>query len=151
MTEPFFESPVINSPYEYPARHWVLDEARQPTNQVMDRRRPASYITPVPHPRKQRGRPQWEEMVLDEELGLSTEGQQYDPTSTTNVLRLHVDRWIASPESDWGVTPETVRLLKHWRHHEFSDIRPFFCQIEAADEMGHSMRPEEDRYDSRQA
>ncbi len=29
------------------------------------------------------------------------------------------------------MTPETARLLQHWRHHRFSDIRPFFCQIEA--------------------
>src|SRR5690606_31517839 len=31
------------------------------------------------------------------------------------------------------VTPETARLLKHWRHHKFSGIRPFFCQLEAAE------------------
>jgi len=29
--------------------------------------------------------------------------------------------------------PETARLLQHWRHHEFSSIRPFFCQIEAVE------------------
>ncbi len=31
------------------------------------------------------------------------------------------------------MTPETARLLKHWRHHPFSDIRPFFCQLEAVE------------------
>ena len=43
-----------------------------------------------------------------------------------------MDRWrlIPSP-NDWRVTPETARLLQHWRHHRFSDIRPFFCQLEA--------------------
>jgi type III restriction enzyme len=35
--------------------------------------------------------------------------------------------------NDWLVTPETVRLLQHWRHHKFAGIRPFFCQIEAAE------------------
>src|SRR5207247_1323869 len=35
--------------------------------------------------------------------------------------------------SSWGVTPETARLLQHWRHHEFTGVRPFFCQIEAAE------------------
>ena len=29
--------------------------------------------------------------------------------------------------------PETARLLRHWRQHNFSGIRPFFCQIEAAE------------------
>ena len=31
------------------------------------------------------------------------------------------------------MTPETVRLLQHWRLHKFSGIRPFFCQVEAAE------------------
>jgi type III restriction enzyme len=31
------------------------------------------------------------------------------------------------------VSAETARLLKHWRHHEFQGIRPFYCQIEAAE------------------
>ena len=34
---------------------------------------------------------------------------------------------------DWLVTPETARLLHHWRHHQFSGIRPFFCQVEAVE------------------
>ncbi len=133
MTDRFFESPVLNSPYEYPARHWELDDERQPTNQVAAQRRPAAYITPVPQPRRQRGRSQQQRMILDEGEGLSTEDQEYDPTSTINVLRREVDRWRASPESDWNVTPETAHLLKHWRHYDFSDIRPFFCQIEAVE------------------
>ena len=35
--------------------------------------------------------------------------------------------------NDWQVTPETARLLQHWRHHNFSGIRPFFCQVEAVE------------------
>ena len=134
MTEWFFDAPVLNSPYEYPAQHWELDDSRQPTNRVVGQRRPASYITPVPKPRKQRARPQQQALVLDEGKGLSTEQQQYDPTSTINVLRRHVDRWRNLPDpADWRVTPETARLLQHWRHHKFSSIRPFFCQVEAVE------------------
>ena len=33
----------------------------------------------------------------------------------------------------WQVTPETARLLQHWRSYPFQDIRPFFCQIEAVE------------------
>ena len=45
-----------------------------------------------------------------------------------------MDAWRAIPDSrQWGVTPETERLLKHWRSHEFQGIRPFFCQIEAVE------------------
>ena len=31
------------------------------------------------------------------------------------------------------MTPETARLLQHWRHHQFRIARPFFCQIEAVE------------------
>jgi type III restriction enzyme len=45
-----------------------------------------------------------------------------------------VDSWRALPDArDWLVTPETERLLKHWRGHPFSYIRPFFCQVEATE------------------
>jgi len=44
-----------------------------------------------------------------------------------------VSEWRQAPERQWNVTPETARLLQHWRHHEFQGIRPFFCQIEAAE------------------
>ena len=37
------------------------------------------------------------------------------------------------PETGGGWTPETQRLLRHWRHHRFGDIRPFFCQVEAVE------------------
>lgn len=30
MSETFFERPILNSPYEYPRRHWELDEDGQP-------------------------------------------------------------------------------------------------------------------------
>jgi type III restriction enzyme len=75
-------------------------------------------------------------MAFDEGVGLSDEKQQYDPTSIINTLRNHVDEWRALPNpGDWRVTPETARLLKHWRHHNFSDIRPFFCQVEAIETL----------------
>ncbi len=31
MDNQFFEQPILNSPYEYPARHWELDDQGQPT------------------------------------------------------------------------------------------------------------------------
>src|ERR1019366_8464147 len=59
---------------------------------------------------------------------------QYDPTSIINDLRYHVDQWRKLPNPrDWLVTPETERLLQHWRHHNFNSFRPFFCQVEAVE------------------
>jgi hypothetical protein len=37
----FFERPILNSPYEYPARHWELGPDKQPTQRIVDRRRRA--------------------------------------------------------------------------------------------------------------
>lgn len=53
MSEPgFFERPILNSPYEYPGRHWELDADRQPTNHVLARRRRAEFLTPIPRPKR---------------------------------------------------------------------------------------------------
>ena len=132
MTNPFFERPVLNSPYEYPKRHWELDETGQPTQRIIKNRRPADFITPIPKPKKQKGAKTQTEIIFDEGRGLSTEKQQYQHTAIINAVRQQVDEWRELPDSNqWLVTPETARLLRHWRHHRFSGIRPFFCQVEA--------------------
>lgn len=134
MLEPetnlFFEHPILNGPYDYPCKHWELDESGQPTQNVKNSRRRAEFITPIPKPKKQKGKQQQLELLFDER---STQEQQYDPTSIINSVREEVDRWRDLPQSAWKVTPETARLLEHWRHYEFSGIRPFFCQVEAAE------------------
>ncbi len=122
MDNRFFEQPILNSPYEYPAQYWELDESGQPTDQILEERRPAKYITPIPKPRKQKR--EQRELVLDAGTGLSTEVQQYDPTPIINELRRHVDQWRDLQKPDqWQVTPETARLLQHWRHHRFNTPR----------------------------
>ena len=132
MSNQFFDHPILNSPYEYPGRHWELDDDGQPTQQIKTSRRSAEFITPIPKPRKRKAVAHQEQIVFDEGKGLSTQEQQYDPTPLINQLRRHVEEWRAIPNpSDWKVTPETARLLQHWRHHNFGGIRPFFCQVEA--------------------
>jgi len=66
--------------------------------------------------------------------GISTKGQQYDTRTIINEVRGLVEEWRSIPQSAlWQVTPETARLLQHWRHYEFGGVRPFFCQIEAVE------------------
>jgi type III restriction enzyme len=133
MTEQFFEHPILNSPYAYPARHWELDEDGQPTDRIIEVRRRSELITPVPKPRKRRRSKDQREILFDTS-GLSSEEQEYNPTPIINEIRSYVDSWRKLPNpADWGVTPETARLLQHWRHHPFSSIRPFFCQVEAVE------------------
>lgn len=134
MSNPFFDHPILNSPYERPNKHWELDSSGQPTQQILESRRRAEFITPIPKPKKQKKSPQQQGFVFDEGEGLSSATQQYDPTSIINEIRGYVDVWRTLPNpSQWQVTPETARLLQHWRHHPFNGIRPFFCQVEAAE------------------
>ena len=134
MTNPFFDHPILNSPYEGPTRHWELDDDGQPTQKTLETRRPAKFITPIPKPKKRKGADKQEGFVFDDGAGLSTKEQQYDPTSIINEVRGHVDTWRSLPNpNQWQVTPETARLLQHWRHHKFNSIRPFFCQVEAVE------------------
>jgi len=132
MANRFFEHPILYSPYEYPTCHWELEDG-QPTQKIIERRRRAEFITPIPKPKKRRGSPAQQQIVFDEGKGLSTKQQQYDPTSIINELRQQVDQWRQLPNNLWQVTPETARLLEHWRHHAFSGFRPFFCQVEAVE------------------
>src|SRR5499427_3044080 len=134
MTDPFFDHPILNSPYDYPTRHWELDDQGQPTQRLIDSRRRAEFITPIPKPRKRRGSDVQQQLVFNEGKGLSTQAQQYDHTAIINAVRQQVDQWRLLPHpNQWQVTPETARLLQHWRQHQFSDIRPFFCQVEAVE------------------
>ena len=133
-SNPFFDHPILNSPYEVPERHWELDAQGQPTQKIIETRRRAEFITPIPKPKKRKNIDTQEKLVFDEGKGLSTKEQQYDPTSSINEVRGHVDTWRSLPNpNQWQVTPETTRLLQHWRHHNFSGIRPFFCQVEAVE------------------
>ena len=58
MDNRFFEQPILNSPYEYPERHWELDDEGQPTQQIIETRRRAEFITPIPKPKKRKDRPE---------------------------------------------------------------------------------------------
>ena len=134
MVNQFFDDPILNSPYGYPSHHWELEDG-QPTHRIIDSRRGADFFTPIPKPRRRgqtsdgQGR-----LAIDEGQGISSSEQEYDLTAYVGEIRRHVDAWRTLPNpGDWGVTPETARLLQHWRQHSFSSYRPFFCQVEAVE------------------
>ncbi|MFM7603449.1 MAG: DEAD/DEAH box helicase family protein, partial [Pseudanabaena sp.] len=130
MSHQFFEKPILNSPYEIPAQHWELDKSGQPTNQLTKSRRPAEFISPIPKPRKRK----FNQGELLAEQDISTNSQTYETSLFINSVREKVSEWrkISSSEK-WQVSPETARLLKHWRNYEFHGVRPFFCQLEAVE------------------
>lgn len=134
MESSFFEHPILNSPYDYPARHWEMDEHGQPTQRTIEARRTAQFVTPIPKPRKQKQSPIQEDIEFQDETGISNRSQRYETIPIINELRQQVDEWRRLPSpNDWLVTPETARLLQHWRHHPFEGVRPFFCQVEAVE------------------
>jgi len=75
MTIPFFQQPILNSPYLCPTQHWETDGRGQPTGKQIPRRRLADFITPIPKPRKN----PMQELALDEDKALSSEQQKYAP------------------------------------------------------------------------
>lgn len=133
MSDAFFEQPILNSPYRPPSRHWELNDDGQPTQKILETRRPARFITPIPKARKRaKSADEQQSIVFDEGKSLSTSEQAYEATSQyINDLRQHVDAWRS--EGYPGVTPETGRLLQHWRNPDALGRRPFFCQLEAVE------------------
>lgn len=133
MSNSFFDHPILNSPYEYPHRHWELDAEGQPTQKIRQFRRRAEFISPIPKPKKRKDGPKQGDLGFVDNKNLSTAAQRYD-AAFINDLRRQIDEWRDLPnQADWHVTPETARLLEHWRHHQFTGKRPFFCQIEAVE------------------
>lgn len=134
----FFEQPIINSPYQYPNKHWELDESGQPTQSINEIRRPSSLLTPVPKARTSKSQRNQSDKQMDMNLDtnnqISSEKQKYNISTYINEIRDQVNQWRQLPnERDWMVKPETAELLKYWRLHKFEAIRPFFCQVEAVE------------------
>jgi type III restriction enzyme len=131
----FFEQPILNSPYKPPTRHHALDKEGQPLDvpPVIGRRR-SELLTPVPKARNKHPKSKQTSFVLPDAQGLSTAEQEYNPNPVINEIRGYAESWRGIPNpDDWGVTPATRRLLQHWRNHQFGDVTPFFCQVEAVE------------------
>jgi type III restriction enzyme len=117
----FSDNPIINSPFERPKQHFELDGDGQPTGKKLPDRRESIYLVPVPTARR-RG--------LQHEMSLGEETKNV----LVNEIRTHVDQWRELPPGQWGVSPETQRLLLHWRDSD-RERKLFFCQREAVETL----------------
>jgi type III restriction enzyme len=124
----FVENPIINSPFEKPESHYELDEVGQPTGKKLPGRRGSVHVVPVPAARR-RGPKQGELPIFESEGGT-----RVSQNALINEIRTHVDQWRELPSSQWGVTPETQRLLLHWRD-QYRERKLFFCQREAVETL----------------
>ena len=106
-----FEHSIINSPHDYPARHWEIDGNGRPPNIIADHRRQCRFVSPVPPPKGARRKSGEDQPSLDFSFGDSP-GDEYDSTSIINEIRGQVGDWRRLPSpSQWSVTPHTARLL----------------------------------------
>ena len=111
--------PVLNTPYEHPARHWKLDETGRALPEVIPGRRPSIGLIPVPKASKKAAQG---ELVLDEG----------NLNEVVNSIRHEVSLWR---DRDYpGVTKATRNLLYHWREKR-TRVPLFFAQREAAETM----------------
>lgn len=120
----FTDNPIITSPFDTPAFHYELADDGQPTGTKLAGRRESIQVVPVPAARR-RGPTQGE---------LDLEENRVSSNALINEIRTHVAQWRNLPSSQWGVTPETQRLLLHWREPSRAR-RLFFCQREAVETL----------------
>src|SRR5215467_118380 len=121
MAKPFYEEPILNSPYLPPTRHHALGEDGRPLDHPpIEGRRRCGYVAPVPKARKRKlgGSGAQGNLALDTPQG--EPGQGYAVAKIVDEIRQHLETWRALPNpADWGVTPSTARLLSHWRTYDF--------------------------------
>jgi type III restriction enzyme len=123
------DNPVLNRPYDVPARHWMLDEHGALTSDIALKRRPSESWIPVPRQRKGRAAAQ-PTLGIQDELDVTRTGERRDVNDLINRLRDDVAAWRASGYP--GVTATTARLLRYWADPT-RDNRVFFAQREAVE------------------
>ena len=99
MNNRFFEQPILNSPYDYPARHWELDREGQPTQKIIESRRRAEFITPIPKPKKRKGANAVVLGVRRRLRGFQRRSSSTIHTAIINEVRNQVDKWRTLAQS----------------------------------------------------
>ncbi len=118
MKQVVIENPIINSPFEEPARHFrFTDEGI--TDEIIDGRRISTYFIPIAPPKKKGRQLTFEPEWLAERM---------KPNDFINQVRERVARWRQGGYI--GITKITNRLLEYWKSSE-RERKLFFCQIEA--------------------
>ncbi|MSU80423.1 MAG: restriction endonuclease subunit R [Gemmataceae bacterium] len=118
MKQVIIDNPIINSPFEEPARHFRFVE-NNITEHLDDGRRVSSYFVPIAQPKK---RHQQTPLFDDFEPSAVEENKEI------NQLRQKVDVWRKRGYSN--ISTVTRELLSYWTDPQ-RDRRLFFCQIEA--------------------
>ena len=100
------DNPILNSPYEPPAAHFVLGP-NGPTGEIKDGRRRSESFVPVPS-----GRRSESDANEQQDLDFDVTGERREVNTLINDIRSRVELWRAQGYN--GVTPITRKLLLHW-------------------------------------
>ena len=119
MSQVVIENPIINSPFDEPARHFKFDDEGI-TNVQVEGRRTSSYFVPIAKPKKKGTK----------QLKFDTEWTQdrIEENKLVNDIRRRVAQWRKG--GYLGVTPTTARLIEYWTDPS-REKKLFFCQNEA--------------------
>jgi type III restriction enzyme len=119
MPQVVIENPILNSPFEEPARHFrFTDEGI--SNEIVEGRRTSSYFIPIAKPKKK----------TKNQLQFETEWtkDRIEENKLVNDIRRRVAQWRKGGYV--GVTPTTARLITYWTDPN-REKKLFFCQNEA--------------------
>lgn len=119
------KSPILNSPYFEPKKHFASDE-RGITENLLDFRRPSSFYIPVPRAKTLKKK---EEQNLTE--GAFGSEMQKD-NEFINKIRERLTIWRAQEYP--GLTKVSRDLLSYWNNEDRTN-KLFFCQIEALETL----------------
>ncbi|CAG0967476.1 hypothetical protein ANRL3_01276 [Anaerolineae bacterium] len=108
------EEPILNTPYEEPALHWMIEEGRPPEKK--QGRRQAGYFYRDPKA----------PVTSDEHEARG----QWVPLERVNLIRERMRDW--QQQHYIGATRMTLELLNYWRR-EGRQHRLFFAQLEAVE------------------
>lgn len=121
------DNPILNSPYEQPDRHYVINP-QGPTGEIMDGRRPSESFIPIAVSKKgKRGR----DGSVQEGFDFDATHERREKNSLINDIRRDVARWRRDGQYS-GVTPISRKLLQHWADPA-RENRVIFAQREAAE------------------
>ena len=121
MRQVVIENPIINSPYDEPARHFRFNDEGI-TDEIVDGRRISSYFVPIARPKKRKGGAQ--------QVQFDTEWTQdrIEENKLVNDIRRRVALWRKGGYV--GVTSITAGLITYWTNPD-REKKLFFCQNEA--------------------
>ncbi len=125
MSDDPLSNPVINSPYEEPAQHFVIGP-NGPTGELADGRRPSEFFVPVPKPKKGRASSAAQDSLLD----LEATNEKITRNDAIDQLRQEVRIW--RQRGYQRVTPISKKLLNHWADPS-RENRVLYAQREAAE------------------